>query len=50
MLGIGRLAPQHDYLVTGGVDEKVTADYDGTALLTVDLDDRREVMLRPLDP
>lgn len=50
VLGIGRLAPQHDYLVTGGVDEKVTADYDGTALLTVDLDDRREVMLRPLDP
>jgi hypothetical protein len=50
VLGIERLAPRHDYVVTGGVDDTVTADDEGRALVTVDLDDRREVMLRPASP
>lgn len=50
VLGLERLAPGHDYLVTGGVEERVTADDSGCALLTVDLDDRREVMVRPASP
>ena len=50
VLGIERLAPGHDYLVTGGVDDTVTADDDGRALVSVDLDDRREVFLRPAAP
>ncbi len=50
VLGIQRLAPRHDYLVTGGVDGTVTADDQGCALLTVDLDDRCEVFLRPAAP
>jgi hypothetical protein len=50
VLGIERLAPGHDYVVSGGVDESVTADDDGCALLTVDLGDRHEVRLRPSDP
>ncbi|MBU3749979.1 MAG: hypothetical protein FGM52_05920 [Mycobacterium sp.] len=50
VLGIQRLAPRHDYLVTGGVEDTVTADDDGCALLTVDLDDRREIFLRPAAP
>ena len=49
-LGVQRLAPRHDYVVMGGVDETVTADDDGRALVSVDLDDRREVVLRPRDP
>jgi hypothetical protein len=47
VLGVERLAPRRDYMVAGGVDETVTADDEGRALLTVDLDDRREVVLRP---
>ena len=47
VLGVERLMPRQDYLVTGGVDDTVTADDDGCALVTVDLDDRREVFLRP---
>ena len=50
VLGVERLAPRHDYVVTGGVDNTLTADDDGCALLTVDLDDRLEVMLRPAAP
>lgn len=50
VLGIERLAPGHDYVVTGGVEETVTADDDGGALVTVDLDDRRGVLLRPAAP
>lgn len=47
---IGRLAPRHDYTVSGGVADTVTAADDGTALVAVDLDDRLEVLVRPLDP
>jgi hypothetical protein len=50
VLGVERLAPRHDYVVTGGVDDTLTADDDGCAVLTVDLDDRLEVMLRPAAP
>ena len=49
-LGVERLAPRHTYAVIGGVDETVTADDDGCAVVTVDLDDRRELALRPIDP
>jgi hypothetical protein len=49
-LGVERLAPRHNYVVMGGVDETVTAGDDGCALVSVDLDDRREVVLRPRDP
>lgn len=49
-LGIERLDPRRDYVVTGGLDETVTADDDGRALVTVDLDDRLEVLLRPAAP
>jgi hypothetical protein len=49
-LGVERLAPRHDYVVVGGVDDTVTADDDGRALVTVDLDDRREILLRPAAP
>lgn len=49
-LGIERLVPRRDYVVTGGVDETITADDDGRALVTVDLDDRLEVLLRPAAP
>ncbi|MCH9737075.1 MAG: hypothetical protein K0U78_21400 [Actinomycetia bacterium] len=48
VLGVERLAPQHDYVVIGGVDPTVTADDSGRALVTVDLDDRREVAVRPI--
>lgn len=48
VLGVERLAPGHDYVVAGGVDETVTADDEGRALVTVDLDGRREVLLRPV--
>ena len=47
VLGLERLAPQHEYVITGAVDETVTADDEGRALVTVDLDDRREVFVRP---
>jgi len=50
VLGVERLAPRHDYVVTGGVDNTLTADDDGCALLTVDLDDRLEILLRPAAP
>ena len=50
VLGIGRLAPRHDYQVSGGVEATVTADDDGCALVSVDLDDRHAVLLRPSDP
>lgn len=49
-LGVERLAPRHDYVVVGGVDDTVTADDDGRALVTVDLDDRREILVRPAAP
>lgn len=49
-LGVERLAPRHDYVVVGGVDDTVTADDDGRALVTVDLDDRREIFVRPAAP
>jgi len=47
VLGVERLVPRQGYFVTGAVDDTVTADDDGAALVTVDLDDRREVFLRP---
>ena len=47
VLGVERLVPQQGYFVTGAVDDTVIADDDGCALVTVDLDDRREVFLRP---
>ncbi len=50
VLGIERLAPRHDYIVSGGVDNTVTADEEGRALVTVALDARREVLLRPAAP
>ena len=50
VLGVERLIPRQDYAVTGGVDGTVTADDDGCALVTVDLDDRLEVFLRPVAP
>ena len=50
VLGMERLAPRRDYVVTGAVDETVTADDDGCALVTVELDDRREVLVRPAAP
>jgi len=50
VLGVERLAPRRDYVLTGAVDETVTADNDGCALVAVDLDDRREVLLRPAAP
>ena len=50
VLGVQRLAPRRDYVVTGGVDDTLTADDDGCAVLRVDLDDRLEVMLRPAAP
>jgi hypothetical protein len=50
VLGVERLAPDHTYVVTGGVEDSVTADSHGSALVTVDLDDRREVMVRPANP
>jgi hypothetical protein len=49
-LGIERLDPRRDYVVTGGLEETVTAGDDGRALVTVDLDDRLEVLLRPTAP
>ena len=49
-LGIERLAPRHTYEVIGGVEETVIADDSGRATVTVDLDGRREVALRPMDP
>ena len=50
VLGIGRLAPRHDYQVSGGLETMVTADDAGCALVSIDLDDRQEVLLRPSDP
>jgi hypothetical protein len=50
VLGVERLIPRQDYAVTGGVDDTVTADDDGCALVNVDLDDRLEVFLRPVAP
>ncbi|WP_313674166.1 hypothetical protein [Mycolicibacterium sp.] len=50
VLEIERLAPEHDYLVTGGVEQSVTADQHGRARLSVDLDGRLEVLLRPANP
>ena len=50
VVGVERLAPRHDYEVIGGVEATITADDDGRARVAVDLDDRREVALRPLDP
>ena len=49
-LGIERLIPGRDYVVTGGVEETASADDDGRALVTVDLDDRLEVLLHPAAP
>ena len=49
-LGLKRLAPRHTYAVIGGVDETVTADDNGCAIVTVDLEDRLELAVRPLDP
>ena len=43
----GRLASRCDYVVTGGIEETVTADDAGHALVTVDLDDPLEALLRP---
>ena len=48
-LGLKRLAPRHTYAVIGGVDETVTADDNGCAIVTVDLEDRLELAVRPLD-
>lgn len=50
VLGLERLSPRHDYLVSGAVEDTVTAGDDGRALVTVDLEDRHEVLLRPSDP
>ena len=50
VLGIERLVPQHDYVVAGGVEDTITADDEGRALVSVDLDDRREILLRPAAP
>lgn len=49
-LGIQRLAPRRDYVVAGGVEDTVSADDDGNALVTVDLGDRLEVLVRPAAP
>ena len=49
-LGVERLAPGHGYAVIGGVEDTVTADGSGRATVSVDLGDRHEVALRPLDP
>ena len=49
-LGLKRLAPRHTYAVIGGVDETVTADDNGCAIVTVDLEDLLELAVRPLDP
>lgn len=49
-LGIERLAPGHDYVVLGGLEDTVTASAGGRALVTVDLGERHEVVLRPVDP
>jgi hypothetical protein len=46
-LGIERLVPERTYSVRGGVDETVTADAHGHALVKIDLDDRLEVVLSP---
>lgn len=50
VLAIDRLAPGHDYVLAGAVEETVTADSAGRSLVAVDLDDRTEVVLRPADP
>lgn len=50
VLGIERLMPRQDYVLIGGVEDTVTAEDDGCALVTVDLDDRLEVFLRPAAP
>jgi hypothetical protein len=47
ILRIERLAPGRDYAVMGAVARSVTAAPDGTAVVEVDLDQRREVRLVP---
>jgi len=49
-LAVQRLAPRQDYVVIGGLEETVTADAGGRARVSVDLDDRREVVVRPASP
>jgi Linalool dehydratase/isomerase len=46
-LAVERLVPRSPYAVTGAVESEVVADDDGRALVTVDLDGRREVQLAP---
>mgnify|MGYP001139132908 CR=1 FL=1 len=46
-LTVGRLAPGRLYTVSGAVEPEVVAAPDGTAALTVDLGDRREIHLSP---
>lgn len=50
VLGIDRMLPRHDYQVSGALENAVTADGNGCARLTVDIDSRREVLLRPASP
>ena len=49
LLALERLAPRQDYVLSGAVEQAVTADDRGHALVNVDLDDRREVFVRPAD-
>jgi hypothetical protein len=44
-LSLGRLAPGTSYQVSGTIENRVTAADDGTATVTVDLEDRIEVHL-----
>jgi hypothetical protein len=46
-LGIARLVPERPYAVTGALEREIEADQRGNATLTVDLDDRLEVAVRP---
>lgn len=47
-LGFQRLVPGREYAVQGAVVDTVTADAGGRALIEVDLDGRREVVVRPV--
>jgi hypothetical protein len=47
-LRLERLEPTRRYMVSGAVTRDLTADEHGGALLEVDLDGRREVMIAPL--
>jgi hypothetical protein len=46
-LGVARLVPERPYAVTGAVEPQVVADARGNATITVDLDDRLEVAVKP---